>query len=104
LYGSEIEQYYKEGIITDLRKAFSRDQKEKIYAQHKIAEDPHLIYKYLVKENGVFYLCGPAGGMPAQMRKAVVDAFVVAGGHTIEEADRMVRDMQISGRYNVEVW
>jgi len=57
-----------------------------------------------VKENGVFYLCGPAGGMPAQMRKAVVEAFVTAGGHSFEEADRMVRDMQISGRYNVEVW
>jgi len=104
LYGSEIEQFAKDGLITDLKKAFSRDQKEKIYAQHKIAEDPHLIYKYLVKENGVFYLCGPAGGMPAQMRKAVVEAFVTAGGHSFEEADRMVRDMQISGRYNVEVW
>lgn len=104
LYGDEIEAYHKEGILTDLKKAFSRDQKEKIYAQHRIQEDPHLIYKYLVKDGGSFYLCGPAGGMPAQMRKAVVDAFVVAGGHTPEEADRMVRDMQIGGRYNVEVW
>eukprot|EP01126_Amoeba_proteus_P013322 TRINITY_DN1563_c0_g1_i3.p1 TRINITY_DN1563_c0_g1~~TRINITY_DN1563_c0_g1_i3.p1 ORF type:complete len:1265 (+),score=333.47 TRINITY_DN1563_c0_g1_i3:158-3796(+) len=104
LYGDEIEAYHREGIITDLKKAFSRDQKEKIYAQHRIAEDPHLIYRYLVKENGSFYLCGPAGGMPAQMRKAVVDAFVTAGGHSPEEADKMVTDMQLCGRYNVEVW
>jgi len=104
LYGDEIEAYYKEGLITDLKKAFSRDQKEKIYAQHRIEEDPQLIYKYLVQDKGVFYLCGPAGGMPTQMRKAVCDAFVKVGGHSPEEADKMVRDMQISGRYNVEVW
>lgn len=35
LYGEELEAYYQEGILTYLRLAFSRDQKEKIYIQHK---------------------------------------------------------------------
>ena len=104
LVGEEIEQYHADGILTDLKKAFSRDQEHKIYAQHRIAEDEALLYKYMVEEGGSFYLCGPAGGMPAQMKQAVIDAFANAGGHSQEEATKMVTDMQIGGRYNVEVW
>merc|ERR1712072_981058 len=104
LFGDEIEQYHKDGVLTHLKKAFSRDQPEKIYAQHRISEDPHLLYDYMVKRNGSFYLCGPAGGMPEQMKAAVIDAFVVAGGHSKEEASKMVTDMMINGQYNVEVW
>jgi len=104
LYGDEIESYHADGVLTDLKKAFSRDQEEKIYAQHRIAEDPELLYDYMVRRNGSFYLCGPAGNMPAQMKAAVIQAFVDAGGHSHEEAEKMVTDMQIGGRYNVEVW
>lgn len=104
LYGDEIEAYHAEGLLTDLKKAFSRDQPEKIYAQHRILEDPQLIYDYMVRDKGYFYLCGPAGAMPAQMKAAVIEAFQVAGGHSEEEATKMVTDMMISGHYNVEVW
>lgn len=48
LYGDEIESYKADGILTHLKKAFSRDQKEKIYAQHRIEEDPELFYDYMV--------------------------------------------------------
>lgn len=98
LYGDEIEAYHADGILTDLKKAFSRDQEHKIYAQHRIEEDPHLLYDYLIKQEGSFYLCGPAGNMPAQMREAVIGALEVAGGHSREESEQMVTDMQISGR------
>ena len=37
-YGDEIESYHSDGILTHLKKAFSRDQEEKIYAQHRILE------------------------------------------------------------------
>ena len=48
LYGDEIEAYHADGILTHLKKAFSRDQEEKIYAQHRIAEDQELLYDYMV--------------------------------------------------------
>jgi len=38
LYGEEIESYKEDGILTELRKAFSRDQEHKIYAQHRIEQ------------------------------------------------------------------
>ena len=79
LYGDEIESYHADGILTDLKKAFSRDQEEKIYAQHRISEDPELFYDYMVNRDASFYLCGPAGNMPAQMKDASVAAIAKCG-------------------------
>ena len=104
LYGDEIEAYHADGILTHLRKAFSRDQEEKIYAQHRITEDPELLYDYMVNKDAAFYLCGPAGNMPKQMKDAVVDALAKVGGMPREQADATVTDWQIKGKYNVEVW
>lgn len=35
LYGEELEAYHASGLLTHLRLAFSRDQREKVYIQHK---------------------------------------------------------------------
>merc|ERR1712072_904728 len=108
LYGDEMEAYVKDGLLTDLYCAFSRDQPEKIYVQNRIDESQQLIWDYLGTEKygqkGIFYLCGPAGPPVEACRKAVVTAFEVAGGLSREEADQMVTQMQITGKYNVEAW
>ena len=49
-------------------------------------------------------LCGPAGNMPAQMKLAVSEAIAKVGKMPLEQADAMVTDWQIKGKYNVEVW
>ena len=49
-------------------------------------------------------LCGPAGNMPAQMKLAVSEAIAKVGKIPLEQADAMVTDWQIKGKYNVEVW
>ena len=103
-YGDELEDYNARGTLTLLSNAFSRDQEHKIYVQNRIAEHPEIIYDYLHKKKGFFYLCGPAGNVPPAVRKAVVDSFVSVGGHSPEEAEKLVTDMQIEGRYNVEAW
>lgn len=105
-YGDEFNEYHSggKGVLSLLSCAFSRDQKHKIYVQDRISEHPEVIYDYLGKKNGYFYLCGPAGNVPPSVRKAVVNAFVKCGGHSEEEADKIVTQMQIEGRYNVEAW
>ena len=57
LYGDEIESYHADGILTHLKKAFSRDQEEKIYAQHRIEQDPELFHDYMVTRGGYFVSC-----------------------------------------------
>jgi len=65
LYGDEWDQYFEEGLVTKLGLAFSRDQKEKVYIQHKIVEDSSAIARMLKKDQGYFYLCGPTWPVPA---------------------------------------
>jgi sulfite reductase alpha subunit-like flavoprotein len=105
-YGDEFVEYHSngKGVLTHLSTAFSRDQKHKIYVQDRISEVPEVIYDFLGKRQGYFYLCGPAGNVPPSVRKAVVNAFVKCGGHSAEEAEKIVTKMQIEGRYNVEAW
>ena len=105
-YGDEFEEYHSggKGVLSVLSTAFSRDQEHKIYVQNRIAEYPEVIYDYLGRKKGYFYLCGPAGNVPTAVRKAVVDSFVTAGGHSPAEAENLVTQMQIEGRYNVEAW
>jgi len=105
-YGDEFEDYHSggKGVLSVLSTAFSRDQAHKIYVQNRISEYPEVIYDYLGRKNGYFYLCGPAGNVPTAVRQAVVDSFVSAGGHSPAEAEKIVTQMQIEGRYNVEAW
>ena len=105
-YGDELEDYHAngKGVLTNLITAFSRDQKDKIYVQNRISENPEIMYDMLFKKKGYFYLCGPAGNVPPSVRQAVCDSAVKCGGVTPEEADKLVTQMQIEGRYNVEAW
>lgn len=105
-YGDEFDAYHAsgKGVVDVLSCAFSRDQANKIYVQDRINEHPEVIYDMLGTKKGYFYLCGPAGNVPPSVRKAVVNAFVKCGGHSEEEADKLVTQMQIEGRYNVEAW
>ena len=54
LYESEWEQFHDSGRgpLKHLRTVFSRDQKDKVYIQDRIMEDPELIYEYLVNQKG----------------------------------------------------
>eukprot|EP01071_Lankesteria_metandrocarpae_P003553 Lankesteria_metandrocarpae@DN3034_c0_g1_i1.p1 len=104
LYGEELEAYAKEGVLTDLKVAFSRDQKEKFYVQHNIDRDPALLYKRLITETGYFYLCGSAKQVPIDIRAAIERAMSAEAGITIEEASEKVTSMMIKGQYNVEAW
>jgi len=95
------------GPLTVLAPAFSRDQKEKIYVQHRLAEHSELIYDWIVKQNGYYLLCGPGGPPCAASKQAIIDAIAkhgAADGFTKEKAEQYVTDMQISGRFNEEVW
>lgn len=103
-YEQEFDEYNKEGPLTDIFLALSREQKEKIYVTHRLQQQSQLVYDLIHEQNGNLYLCGPGGNVPPQVRKAVVDSIRDCGGHSEEYAEKYVMDMQINGRYNVEAW
>ncbi|KAK3834997.1 MAG: hypothetical protein J3R72DRAFT_403841 [Linnemannia gamsii] len=105
LYGEELEAYHADGLLTHLRLAFSRDQKEKIYIQHKMNEDGQLLHKYMLDAelNGHFYLCGPT--WPAgDVKDAIVQSFMDGENCAAIDANRIVNKLKEEERYVLEVY
>lgn len=102
-YEAEFDQYQKDGVLTHIHLALSREQKEKIYVTHRLQQNKKLVYDLIHEKEGNLYLCGPGGNVPPQVRQAVIDA-IKDGGHSAEYAEKYVQEMQINGRYNVEAW
>jgi len=103
-YEAEFQAYQDEGVLQHIVLALSREQKEKIYVTHRLAQEKEMIFDLIHERKGNFYLCGPGGNVPPQVRAAVIDAIRDVGGHSQEYAENYVMEMQINGRYNVEAW
>jgi len=103
-YEAEFDAYQEEGVLNHIVLALSREQKEKIYVTHRLAQEKQMIFDLIHEGEGNLYLCGPGGNVPPQVRAAVVTAIRDCGGHTQEYAEKYVEEMQINGRYNVEAW
>lgn len=55
LYGEEWIRYQKEGILNELDLAWSRDQEEKVYVQHKMLERGAELWNW-IQEGALFYV------------------------------------------------
>ena len=62
LYGEEWDSYQEDGILSNLDLAWSRDQAEKVYVQHKMLEKGAELWRWL-NDGAVFYVCGDASRM-----------------------------------------
>ena len=104
IFGDELDAYHKEGVLTELRPAFSRDQKEKIYVQHRMLEAKERLYDDLVNKNGFFYMCGQAGQLERDVRAALTEAFRHGEQCSAEEAVKKFEEFDESGRYCLELY
>merc|ERR1719335_1866408 len=86
-YEQEFDDYNKEGVLQHIILALSREQKEKIYVTHRLQQNKELIYDLIHEKHGNFYLCGPGGNVPPQVRNAVITAIEECGGHSKEYAE-----------------
>ncbi|KAJ2489850.1 sulfite reductase [NADPH] flavoprotein component [Coemansia sp. RSA 2050] len=103
LYGEELEAYHADGLLTNLRLAFSRDQKEKVYIQHHMRDDSELLASQMLGQDGCFYLCGPT--WPASdVKDAMVGAFTAIGGVKPSDANKVIETLKESERYILEVY
>src|SRR5437667_1913620 len=56
-YGDEFNAFMKEGLLARLECSWSRDQREKIYVQHRMLENAAEIWKWLDAEAAHFSVC-----------------------------------------------
>ncbi|VDK24399.1 unnamed protein product [Taenia asiatica] len=90
--------------------AFSREggrlttAKNRTYVQHRIRENPELVWSVLGEAQGSVFIAGNAKNMPAAVREAIIEAAKTGGGLSEYEAESFVSNLESSGRYQAEVW
>ena len=103
LYRKELEAYQAEGVLHELSLAFSRDQVEKIYVQHRMIEKAAELYAWL-EAGAYFYICGDASRMAKDVDAALHQVVEKAGGKSPEEAAAYVEELKKSKRYRKDVY
>ncbi len=103
LYREELEGMLAEGVLTRLDTAFSRDQREKIYVQHRMLENARELWVWL--ESGAYvYVCGDARRMAKDVDAALHEVIQRAGDRDIASAVEYVRALKTEGRYQRDVY
>jgi sulfite reductase (NADPH) flavoprotein alpha-component len=103
LYGDEWEARRKDGILHGLDLAWSRDQEEKVYVQHKMLERGAELWAWL-QEGAVFYVCGDAFRMAKDVDQALRQIACTEGSLSEEDAATWVRSLQREKRYLKDVY
>lgn len=103
LYREELEAYQAEGILHKLSTAFSRDQAEKVYVQHRMLEEAEDLFD-LLEQGAYFYICGDASRMAKDVDAALHRVVEKAGGKSPEEAAAYVEELKKSKRYRKDVY
>ncbi|XP_035292077.1 NADPH-dependent diflavin oxidoreductase 1 isoform X1 [Anguilla anguilla] len=99
----EWEELERAGQLT-LFTAFSRDQEDKIYVQHRVKEQAALLWDLITNSNGHFYIAGNAKDMPTAVCDALKEAFQSEGGVSASQAEDMFNTMERTGRFQSETW
>jgi sulfite reductase (NADPH) flavoprotein alpha-component len=104
-YRAQFETWKNAGVLTRFDTAFSRDQAEKVYVQHRMRENGAEIWKWL-QDGAYFYVCGDKNRMATDVHNELISIAQIHGGKTAEEAKVYVEDgmMKAEKRYRRDVY
>ena len=103
LYQTEWQGYLKQGLLSKLDVAFSRDQSEKVYVQDRMLANSQELYQWL-EEGAYFCVCGDASRMAADVDQALHQVIESAGKKSAEQAEEYVKQMKADKRYLKDVY
>lgn len=86
-----------------LHTAFSRDQAEKIYVQHKLLENAAEIYSW-IERGAHLYVCGDAKEMAKDVEKTLLDIIAVQGKFPEDQAKAFLKSLKKEGHYLLDVY
>ncbi|KAG8447371.1 hypothetical protein GDO86_014731 [Hymenochirus boettgeri] len=102
-FEKEWEDLVTHGYLT-LFTAFSRDQEDKVYVQHRVKENAALLWELVDKKQGFFYIAGNSKSMPSEVTDALKSAFQSEGAISASDAERYLSLMEKSRRFQSETW
>ncbi|MGO0062919.1 assimilatory sulfite reductase (NADPH) flavoprotein subunit [Brevibacillus fluminis] len=103
LYQLDWQRWLKEGVLTRMDVAFSRDSSEKVYVQHRMLEKSKELYQWL-QDGAHVYVCGDEKKMAHDVHAALIAILQQEGGLDAEEAVAYLKRLQQEKRYQRDVY
>ena len=103
LYQAEIQTWFETGVLTRANMAFSRDQEEKIYVQHKMLEHGAELFEWL-QAGSYVYVCGTKDPMSVDVEKTLLQVISKYGERPGDEARQYLDEMKEDGRFVMDVY
>lgn len=103
LYQSEIQNWFETATLTKMSTAFSRDQQEKIYVQHKMMQHGNEFFEWL--HTGAYvYVCGTKDPMSIDVEDTIINIIEKFGERSKTDAVKYLDDLKEEGRYITDVY
>lgn len=103
LYEEQFAQMQRDGVLTKLHTAFSRDTARKVYVQDRMQENATELYDWL-QRGAYFYVCGDASRMAKDVENALLDVIAKGSNGTLENAAEYLAAMKKQKRYQRDVY
>lgn len=103
LYQTEWQKWIKDGVLTNMDVAFSRDTDQKVYVQHRLREKSKEVFQW-IEEGAYLYICGDEKHMAKDVQETLLDIFQQEGAYTREEAENYLTELRKSKRYQRDVY
>jgi len=103
LYKEQFLGMERDGFLTRLHTAFSRDQGKKVYVQDRMQENAEELFAWL-EQGAYFYVCGDATRMAKDVEMALLDVIAKGSNSTLEHATEYLAGMKKQKRYQRDVY
>lgn len=103
LYQLEWQKLLKDGFLEKIDVAFSRDQEQKMYVQHRLFEKQQEVFQWLNKGAHI-YLCGDMKQMARDVQETLLRIFEAQGGMTNEKALEYMKTLKKEKRFQLDVY
>jgi sulfite reductase (NADPH) flavoprotein alpha-component len=103
LYQVEWQRYVKEGVLTKIDLAWSRDQKQKVYVQDKLRQQGAELWRW-INDGAHIYVCGDANRMAKDVEQALLEVIAEFGAMDTETADEYLSELRVERRYQRDVY
>jgi sulfite reductase (NADPH) flavoprotein alpha-component len=103
-YRDEFDALKRDGILTRIDCAFSRDQAQKVYVQNRMLENATEIWKWLDADGAHLFVCGDARRMAKDVDAALRTIVQEQGGKSVDDANEYLEKLKSDKRYKRDVY